>query len=100
MKTKKFGKPRAKNGELKVQWGVLPDNNPDICYIWGEGVKSCDSNLLYYMFGTKRQHLLHGDEIVENNGQLIKWEKSLLEELDARGYDLTTLKFSIQKKKQ
>lgn len=36
----------------------------------------------------------------KEEGGPIRYENNLLQELDKRGYDLTTLKFSIQKKKQ
>jgi len=84
---KRWRKPRAKAGELKVQYGKLEHDLPDICYAWGEGTSISDTHLLHYVF----------------SGKLFKpgsfdTDDSLYEELEARGYDLTTLKFSIQKK--
>ncbi len=79
----------AKPGELKALWGKLPHDAPDICYLWGgEGARSCDGHLLYSMFSGFGHR--KGQHCVEHDG--------FLKELEARGYDLTTLKFSIQKK--
>ena len=60
---------------------------PDLCYAWGEGVPSCDARLLDSALTGKRHHPV-GDI----------WDPGFLEELEKRGYDLTTLKFSVQKK--
>lgn len=99
MTFKRFGKPRANTGQLKAKWGKLPHNNPDLCYIWGDGINRGDAALLHYMFSGKRAQPLYGeDEIKANGGDNIKWAKSLLEELEERGYDITTFEFSIKKK--
>ena len=67
--------PKVKPGELKVQYGkVKASNSPDICYCRGEGTLRADVRLL--------------DNVFSN----------LYDELEKRGYDLTTLKFSIYKK--
>jgi hypothetical protein len=69
----------AKPKQLKAQWSKRQD---DIVYSWGEGVSKADS------------HLLHGALTIT-----MKWgDKSFQEELEARGYDIKTLKFSIYKK--
>ena len=78
---KRWRSPKAKDGELKVQYGKLPLDSPDIIYVGGNGTSRPDRRLLHYIFS-----LGHFDG------------KSLYEELESRGYDLTTLKFSIQKK--
>ncbi len=80
----------AKPGELKAQWGKLPHNDPDICYLWGGGgAASGDGHLLHGMF-SGYGHRKGDSGIVEHDG--------FLKELEARGYDLTTLKFSVQQK--
>lgn len=89
-KTKKrFGAPRAKKGELKLQWGKLPDSKPDICTVWGDGAghNGADSHLLMNYLCNKRPYYMEP-----------KMDLSLIEELEARGYDISTIKFSIQKK--
>lgn len=78
--TRRFVK--AKPGELKAGWG-RPDKHtePSICYAWGgAGSSSPDGRILCRAF----EDLPIFDDI------------SLVKELEKRGYDLTTLKFSIR----
>lgn len=84
---KRYREPKAKPGELKAQWGKLKYDRPDLCYVWGEGVPKCDASLLDYALTGKRHHPMDDS-----------WSPGLIEELEKRGYDITTLKFSIQKK--
>ena len=84
---KRWRKPRAKAGELKVQYGKLGQDSPDIIYSSGDNTSGADRRVLHYMFSQG-----HYSPINKEFGH------SLYEELEARGYDLTTLKFSIQKK--
>lgn len=95
---KRYRAPRAKPGELKAQWGRLPHDDPDLCYAWGEGVSKCDGSLLHSIFGCKRQRAVYGEERERNHGYPVVFDPSFIEELQARGYDITTLRFSIQKK--
>lgn len=91
---KRFRKPKLKDGELRMYWGK-PDrwDSPDIVLAWqGNRMMKRDTNLLHYMLCIKRPKIELGR---------INWaamEPSLIEELELRGYDLTTLKFSIRKK--
>ena len=84
---KRWRTPKPRPNELRVLYGKLPKNDPDILYVWGEGTSKADSKLLHYMFSSKR--FFPGS--VDAND-------SFLEELEKRGYDITTIKFSIQKK--
>lgn len=80
------GTPRAKNGQLKCQWGKLADSDPDIVISRGEGIPRADA------------HLLHGAITQRQYSPFSKsWDKSFLEELTARGYDIKTLRISIEK---
>jgi len=79
---------RAKPGELCMFYGRLPGDNPDTIYSWGDGCSKRDGALL---------NMVIGGPIWDWNG---KPNKSLLDELKDRGYDITTLKFSIQKTKE
>ena len=88
---KRLRTPMTKPGELKVQWGKLPHENPDMVFCWGDGSSKHDSNLLHYFMASKRPD-------PQATPLYSKMIPSLFEELEARGYDLTTLKFSIQKK--
>lgn len=100
MSTKRYRRKYAKPGQLLVYYGKLPHENPDICFAWGgDGATKRDGALLHYMFSGKRQRHIHDpEERKKNGGYPIAFDPSFIEELEARGYDLTTLKFSIQKK--
>ena len=75
-----------------MYWGKLPGDSPDVIYSWqGDSSMKIDSRLLHYCFGSK-----HPDP--HTIPIFSKMNRSLLEELEARGYDLTTLHFSITKK--
>jgi hypothetical protein len=75
---------RAKPGQLRAGWGRPdPGEDPDICYAYGGGgAAKPDGRIL--------AEALEGLTIYEG--------RSLREELDRRGYDITTLKFSIEQK--
>lgn len=85
--------PTAKRGELKVQYGELPGDSPDILYINGDGTAREDRRLLHNVFSEKRV-------IRSTNGSFEGYDKSLYEELESRGYDLKTLRFYIKKKEE
>ena len=70
----------AKPGELKANWSK---REKDIMFSWGaEGADKCDGNWL-------------------NNW--LTWHKgfdnTFLKELESRGYDITSLKISVKRKK-
>jgi len=91
---KRFRSPKLKDGELRMYWGK-PDqhDNPVIVLAWqGTRYMKADTALLDFALCCKKPNP-HKVPIFS------VMEPSLLEELDARGYDLTTLKFSIMKKK-
>lgn len=94
---KRYRAPKAKPGELKMQWGKLPGDSPDMCFCWGDGCSKRDGALLHYLLASKRQRMLYGEE-QRQAGANVAFDPSFIEELEARGYDLTTFKFSIQKK--
>lgn len=84
---KRFRMPKAKPKELKVCWGNSHDMGEDIYYCWGDGCSKRDGGLLHTIFSAERPPVFHGE----------RWQKSLTDELKARGYDITTFKFSIKK---
>lgn len=80
---KRFQKIRIpKNGVLKLQYAHAGDGVRDICTAWGDGCSKRDSNLILHYFCS----------------EMIGMEKSLIDDLVSRDYDLTTIKFSIEKK--
>lgn len=83
MSDKRLRLPRAKPGELKAAYGKERGDDPAILYCYGgAGAKKGDSYLVAHFF--------------EN----VRWpdDKNFVQELEARGYDISTLKFSIQQK--
>jgi hypothetical protein len=76
---------KARPGQLKAQWATYERGSaPCISYAWGgDGADKTDGRILSSAL----------------EGVAIHGGKSLAEELEARGYDLTTLKFSIEMKK-
>lgn len=84
---KRYRSVNAREGQLLVKYGKLPYDEPDLIYAWGEGTSKADGNLLVHYISGKRYSPFNK-----------KWEDSLVEELEKRGYDITTLKISIQKK--
>jgi len=84
----------AKPGELRAGWGAVQFDKPDLCTAWGgEGADRADSSLLMHFLSTK----FHQLDITDCQ---YRPAPSLLQELEKRGYDITTLKFSIQQKRQ
>jgi hypothetical protein len=85
---KRYRAPRQKPGVLRAYYGRVDGNAPDVCYQWGgSGANRRDGHLLNYYLSSRRLNW-KGEE-----------EPSLIEELEKRGYDLSTLKFSIEQKK-
>lgn len=79
-KKKRWRQRKAKPGQLKAYYGELPNDSPDVLYSWGEGTLKADARLIYAMFSG------------------FQFEGGYLKELEARGYDLSTIEFSIRKK--
>lgn len=91
MARRRFQLIKAKPGELKVQWGRVVRKDPlSLIYSWGAGGTKDDAEKLMDLFQTTHVHQV--------NGQTVSTQKSLRQELEDRGYDVTTLKFSIMKK--
>lgn len=76
--------PVAKPGQLIAKWGRPSHGElPDLSYAWGaSGAAKSDARILSSAF----------EECDVFDG------KSLRTELEARGYDITTLRFSISQK--
>lgn len=90
---KRFRRPKLKEGELRMYWGKLPRDNPDIIFEWkGEASMKRDSRFLYAALASDKPDP-HVQPIFS------KMNPSFIKELEMRGYDITTIKFSIMKKK-
>lgn len=82
-----MGIPRPKAGQLKVSYGKLADHAPDIIVASGDGTGRADRALLMHAITSPTHHPFDDT-----------WEPSLVDELTARGYDITTLRISISKR--
>lgn len=89
---------QAKEGQLRVYYANHPEDGPDIVYHNGEGTSRSDKFLLHGFFSMKRPRIVYGHERLNNGGHPTVFEPGLVEELEKRGYDITTLEFSIMKK--
>lgn len=91
---KRLRKPKLKDGELQMYWGRVDGDVPDVILAWqGDRMMKRDTNMLHSFMCSQRP-----DPFAKP--LFSKMDPSMIEELEARGYDLTTLKFSIMKKKQ
>lgn len=89
---KRYRTLKAKPGELRVYYGKADRwSDPDVCYAWGEGSHSADARMLHSVISVKR--MVPKDISAAGYG----YEQSLIDELKERGYDITTLRFCIQK---
>jgi hypothetical protein len=95
---KRYRRPKVKPGELRAQWGKLEGNEPDLCYFWGEGIGKCDGHLIHNVLSTPRCETNWDAPMGSPRIMWTKYAKSFIEELEERGYDLTTLRFYIRKK--
>ncbi len=82
---------KAKPGELRVAYGKAEwyDNVPEIVFAWGDG---CLSGHTYPVMDAFCGRM---EERSGPNGR-----PSMVQELERMGYDLTTLRFTIQKKEK
>ena len=82
---RRWRKPVAKPGELLVKWGKeYGDEDLYYCFPDNESGMSRDSKMVMLAF--ERNVLFQEDG------------RTMRQELEARGYDIKTLKFSIMKK--
>lgn len=90
---KRYRALTAKPGELKAGYGREDRHcSPSVVYVWGgQGAQKPDARILGAAFEDKRQGYAFPSMTLEER-------PSLIEELEARGYDITTLRFSIRKK--
>jgi hypothetical protein len=85
--TRNLRAPRARAGQLKAKWGSIEGDSPDLCYVWGPGVARVDAALLHGALSMRQCMPLSMD-----------FEPSFMEDLKARGYDISTLEISVCKK--
>lgn len=90
--TRRFGPPRVRAGQLKLQYGKIAGHKPDIVVAWGDGTCRADASLI--------MNALTAPQMTSARDSLFgyEFEPSIVEELERRGYDVTTLRFSIEMK--
>lgn len=81
-----------KPGLLKAQYGKNRGER-DFFVLYGKGVPSSDRALVMNAFGAKQMHF-------DYDKRLPAFGRSLVEEFAIRGYDLSTLRFSICQKNE
>ena len=90
---KRYRIPEPKDNTLSIKFAkVRGDSAECLVYTFGEGCEKADSSLLMCCFDMRRTYISLTGEIEREN--------SLVDELIERGYDITTLKFSIKKLKE
>lgn len=83
MARKRWRTPIAKPGELIARYGKARGDAPDLLYSWGgSGATKSDSRII--MSALEEADVFRG--------------RSLREELESRGYDIETLRFSVMLK--
>lgn len=92
-RSRRYRTPVAKPGEVKIVFGRADrHDDPDICAVWGgNGADKSDARMVMHAMTERR---------MSPSFPSLKYEErpSLIEELEARGYDITTLRFTISRK--
>jgi len=78
---------RCKPGQLKLKYGAIGRDEPDLITSWGDGVPKGSGRMLYSVLSSKSYNQL-----------TLKWEPSPLEVLEKWGFDLKTLRIEIKHK--
>lgn len=73
--------------------GRIDGDDPDVCIFSGDNIPGCDRALLF-------NALCHERYVLSLNSLKYEPSRSLIDELELRGYDLDTIKFTIEKKKK
>jgi hypothetical protein len=83
---KRYRSPKVVEGQIKLQRGRIDGEAPDMCIFYGDNVPRCDRSLV--------MNSLCFDTFDSGRNEL---SPSFVDELESRGYDLDTLKFSIDR---
>lgn len=87
---KRYRRPKVIEGQIKMQKGKV-DGDVDMCIFYGDNVPRCDRALVMNVMCSERPRL-------NISTRRYEFDPSFIDELDARGYDIDTLKFSIRRK--
>lgn len=70
---KRLRKPKLKDGELRMYWGRLPYDSPDVIFAWqGDSSMRRDSRLLHAVLATDQPDLFTTPLFSKINPSLIK----------------------------
>lgn len=83
----KYRQPPMRDGVLDIYYGFADGDGPDVCVKSGHGAG-----------GSPNRHMVLDIFCGEHYDWDGKKRTSAIEELDARGFDISTLKFSIKMK--
>lgn len=84
------GPKRMKDGELSVSYGYTREQGEDIYVTNGPGTSRADGHLMHFWFNCLRPP---ASVLRLEDGE----GPTLVDDLKSRGYDITTLRFTIQK---
>lgn len=99
LKKKRYRRRKAKPGQLIAYYGKAERwDKPHVCIAWGgDGANQADASLLNLVLCEKRvQPCLRSESPIHSDHKFVE---SFIDELEKRGYDITTLKFSIEQKR-
>lgn len=94
MKKKRVRTPQPKDDTLIVSWGRADQfSAPSLVYVYPNRDIKCDTRVVMdALEGPRYGYTFEAFGV-------LKEQPSLIAELEARGYDITTLKLTIEKKK-
>jgi hypothetical protein len=95
---KRYRRPKTRPGELIAQWGTVEGMPPNLCYFRGTGIPNPDMHLLHDVLFGPRIRLNLDAPLGSTRCNWTLHEPSFLEELEARGNDVTTLRVYVRKK--
>ena len=84
-------RPPKKDGAIKFQYGRL-DGNLDFLVLYGNDVPQCDRSLVMNLFTSEYMGFDYAK-------RMPTFDSSFIDELKKRGYDTSTIKFSIERLK-
>lgn len=96
---KRYRRPRPRPGELVARWGRVEGSEPQVCYFPGDGIERCDMHMLHCALSGPRQRTNYEAPLGSPRYLWTIYTPSFLEELEEHGFDLETIRFSIQKKR-
>ena len=91
---KQYRRRTTKPETIEIYYGRDSDGNVDLLFGWGDG-GNLKGSAIMLLDAIQRPQYRHSFETFPN----LKEEPSLLKELEARGFDIETLRISISRKK-